>query len=348
MATTTMKAVRLVEVGQPLELQEIPLPEVGAQDVLVSVRAAGICHSDAHYRAGISPAGPLPLTLGHEISGVVEQVGRAVLDWQPGDRVVLHYLVTCGQCPFCRRGQEQFCLSGQMLGKHRDGGYAEYISVPSRCLFPLPNGIPYEQGAVMMCSSATALHALHKGRLQAGESVAVFGVGGLGLSAVQLARAFGALVVFAVDLDDDRLALALRQGAVPVNARDEDAVAEIRRGNRGLGVDLALDFVGRPETMRQAIAAIGHFGRVVVVGLGDQPVSFSPYAEIINREAEIIGCSDHLAAEIPLLTELVRRRVLDLEPVVTDLISLDARAINAALDRLQGYSPGGVRHVIVQ
>ncbi len=348
MTPNAMKAVRLVRVGQPLEMQEIAVPEPGPEDVLVSVRAAGICHSDAHYRAGVSPAGPLPLTLGHEISGVVERTGSAVTAWQEGDRVVLHYLATCGHCPYCRRGQEQFCLSGQMLGKHRDGGYAEFIGVPARCLFPLPDGIPYEQGAVMMCSSATALHALRKGRLQAGESVAVFGVGGLGLSAVQLARAFGALLVFAVDLDDDRLALALRQGAVPINARDEDSVAEIRRGNRGQGVDLALDFVGRPETMRQAIAAIGHLGRVVAVGLGDQPVSFYPYAEIINREAEIIGCSDHLAAEIPLLTELARRRVLDLEPIVTDLIPLDAAAINAALDRLQDYGAGGVRHVIVR
>ncbi len=158
--TSTMKAIRLTAVGQPLKMHEIPLPAVGPLDVLVQVRAAGICHSDAHYRAGVSPAGPLPLTLGHEVSGVVARVGELVAGWQPGDRVCLHYLATCGQCAYCHQGTEQFCATGQMIGKHRDGGYAETIVVPARSVFPLPDEIPFEQGAVMMCSSATAFHAL--------------------------------------------------------------------------------------------------------------------------------------------------------------------------------------------
>jgi propanol-preferring alcohol dehydrogenase len=327
-------------------MHEIPLPAVGPQDVLVQVRAAGICHSDAHYRAGVSPAGPLPLTLGHEVSGVVARVGELVAGWQPGDRVCLHYLATCGQCAYCHQGTEQFCATGQMIGKHRDGGYAETIVVPARSVFPLPDEIPFEQGAVMMCSSATAFHALRKGRLAAGETVAVFGAGGLGMSAIQLARALGALRIFAVDLDADRLALAERLGAAPVDARAVDPAVEIKRLNGGRGVDVALDFVGVPATLRPAIASLAPFGRAVVVGLGDQPVSIYPYQEIIGREAEIIGCSDHLASEIPLLTELVRRGSLDLAPVVTDVIPLDAGAINAALDRLERYGAGGVRTVI--
>jgi propanol-preferring alcohol dehydrogenase len=233
-----------------------------------------------------------------------------------------------------------------MIGKHRDGGYAEYIVTPARSVFPLPEEIPFEQGAVMMCSSATALHALRKGRLAAGESVAVFGAGGLGMSAIQLARALGSLRVFAVDLDAGRLALAERLGAAPVDARAVDPAVEIKRLNGGRGVDVALDFVGIPATLRPAIASLAPFGRAVAVGLGDQPVPIYPYGEIINREAEIIGCSDHLASEIPLLTELVRRGSLDLAPVVTDVIPLDAGAINAALDRLERYGAGGVRTVI--
>ncbi|MFZ2358982.1 MAG: alcohol dehydrogenase catalytic domain-containing protein, partial [Anaerolineae bacterium] len=214
MMQSTMRAVRLAAVGRPLEMQEVLLPAVGPLDVLVQVRAAGICHSDAHYRAGVSPAGPLPLTLGHEVSGVVAQVGELVNGWRPGDRVCLHYLATCGHCAYCNQGTEQFCATGQMIGKHRDGGYAEFIVVPARSVFPLPDAIPFEQGAVMMCSSATALHALRKGRLAAGESVAVFGAGGLGMSAIQLAQALGALRVFAVDRDAGRLALAERLGAI--------------------------------------------------------------------------------------------------------------------------------------
>jgi propanol-preferring alcohol dehydrogenase len=342
----TMKAVRLTAIGRPLEMMEMPLPAVGPLDVLVQVRAAGICHSDAHYRAGVSPAGPLPLTPGHEVSGVVAQVGELVAGWQPGDRVCLHYLATCGQCAYCHQGTEQFCATGQMIGKQRDGGYAETIVVPARSVFPLPDEIPFEQGAVMMCSSATAFHALRKGRLAAGETVAVFGAGGLGMSAIQLARAMGSLRVFAVDRDAGRLALAERLGAVPIDAGESDPAAEIRRLNGGRGVDVALDFVGIAATLRPAIASLAPFGRAVAVGLGDQPVPIYPYQEIIGREAEIIGCSDHLASEIPLLTEFVRRGSLDLAPVVTEVISLDAGAINAALDRLERYGAGGVRTVI--
>lgn len=349
---STMRAVRLAAVGRPLEMQEVLLPAVGPLDVLVQVRAAGICHSDAHYRAGVSPAGPLPLTLGHEVSGVVAQVGELVNGWRPGDRVCLHYLATCGHCAYCNQGTEQFCATGQMIGKHRDGGYAEFIVVPARSVFPLPDAIPFEQGAVMMCSSATALHALRKGRLAAGESVAVFGAGGLGMSAIQLAQALGALRVFAVDRDAGRLALAERLGAIPVrtDSPSEDCQSspadEIRRLNGGRGVDVALDFVGIAATLRPAIASLAPFGRAVAVGLGDQPVPIYPYQEIIGREAEIIGCSDHLASEIPLLTELVRRGSLDLAMVVTDVIPLDADAINAALNRLERYGAGGVRTVV--
>lgn len=344
--THLMQAIRLVETGFPLQAQELPIPSLGPADVLVRVRAAGICHSDVHYRTGLSPAGPLPLTLGHEVAGTVARVGDAVTSVQPGDRVCVHYMVTCGHCTFCDRGTEQFCTTGKMIGKHRDGGYAEFIAVPARSVFPLPAEISFEHGAVMMCSSATAFHALRKGRLQAGECLAIFGAGGLGMSAIQLAKALGALAVYAVDLDPGRLALAEQLGAVPIDATLTDAASEIRQQSGGRGVDVALDFVGLPATFRPALAAMAPFGRVVAVGLGDQPVPVYPYQEIINREAEIIGCSDHLAAEIPLLTELVRRRVLDLEPVVTEQIPLEAAAINAVMDRLERYGAGGVRTVI--
>ena len=213
-----MKAVRLIKSGSPLEEQEIRIPAVGAHDVLIRVKAAGICHSDAHYRAGVSPVEPLPLTLGHEVAGVVEETGAEVEGFPPGDRVCVHYLVTCGQCAFCEGGTEQFCPTVQMIGKHRDGGYAEFIVVPERSVFRLPDEIPFEQGAILMCSSATSLHALNKARLRPGETVAVFGVGGLGISAVQLARHFGAAEVFAVDINPRKLELAERFGAIPVNA----------------------------------------------------------------------------------------------------------------------------------
>ena len=340
-----MKAIRLIKPGQPLEMQEVPVPPVGEKDVLVKVKAAGICRSDMHYRAGTSPVHPLPMTLGHEVAGVVEEVGPEVRNVKVGDRVCLHYLVTCGDCRYCTTGSEQFCTTGSMIGKYQDGGYAEYIVVPSRNAVPLPEEIPFEQGAIMMCSSATSFHALNKAGLKPGESVAVFGVGGLGVSAVQLARAFGALDVYAVDINPDKLKLAESYGAIPVNAKMADPVAEINRLTGGQGVDVALELVGLPQTIEQAVHSLGVFGRAVLVGIAEHPFELNSYHDVIPKEAQIIGCSDHLLSELHLLVELVRRGTLDLSPVITSTVPLDAEAINAALDDLEAFGPE-VRTVI--
>jgi 2-desacetyl-2-hydroxyethyl bacteriochlorophyllide A dehydrogenase len=332
-----MKAVRLVKPGQPVEMHEVPTPQIGAREVLVRIKAAGVCHSDVHYRAGVSPVHPLPLTLGHEVAGVVERVGAEVTTLDTGDRVCLHYMVTCGDCIYCSRGSEQFCSSGKMLGKYRDGGYAEYISVPARSAFRLPEEIPFEHGAIMMCSSATSFHALRKGRLQPGETVAVFGVGGLGMSAVQLAQALGALDVYAVDINRAKLEMAEGFGAVPVNAAGTDPVEEIKRSTGGRGVDVALELIGLPLTIQQAVKSLAVFGRAVVVGITDIPVEIATYEDVMCKEAELIGSSDHLASELPTLIELARRGLLDLSGVVSGTLPLDAGAINEAMDRLERF-----------
>lgn len=341
-----MKAVRLVEIGQSLQMQEVPLPAVGEKDVLVRIKAAGICHSDVHYRAGTSPVGPLPQTLGHEISGIVEKVGPRVTNIQVGDRVCLHYLLTCGECYYCSTGSEQFCVQGAMLGKHCDGGYAEYIAVPARNAVPLPGKVPFEQGAVLMCSSSTSFHALRKARLKPGETVAVFGAGGLGMSAVQLARVFGALEVYAVDINEDKLKLAEKYGAVPVNPTRSDPVAEIYRLTGGKGVDVALEVIGLPLTMRQAVQSLAIFGRAVMVGLTDQPFEIYSYQELLGKETEVIGSADHLLHELSLLLEFVRQGRLDLSGVITHTVPLDADAINETMDALEQFG-GEVRTVIV-
>jgi len=341
-----MKAVRLIEIGQPLQMQDVPLPSVGDRDVLVRIRAAGICHSDVHYRNGTSPVGPLPQTLGHEIAGVVEEVGSQVNRIKSGDRVCLHYLVTCGDCIYCSRGNEQFCVEGMMLGKHCDGGYAEYIAVPARGVVPLPDEIPFEHGAVLMCASSTSFHALLKARLRSGETVAVFGVGGLGMSAIQLARALGALDVYAVDINGDKLKLAEKYGAIPVNAAEVDPASEIQRLTGGRGIDVTLELIGLPQTMRQAVQSLGVLGRAVLVGITDEPFEIYSYLELLGKEGEVIGCSDHLLQELPLLIELARRGTLDLSNVVTRTVPLDADAINEVLDALEQFG-GDARTVII-
>lgn len=340
-----MKAVRLIAPGQPLRQQDISLPEMGAEDVVIKVKAAGICHSDAHYRAGKSPVSPLPMTLGHEVSGVIAQIGDQVVNFKVGDRVCVHYLVTCGKCYYCNQGTEQFCRSGMMIGKHRDGGYAEYLSVPERSVFHLPEAIPFEQGAILMCSSATSLHALRKARVKPGETVAIFGIGGLGMSAVQLAMACGVNEVFAVDINKEKLMRAEQYGAMAIDAYVENPVEVIKDLTGGRGVDVALELIGLPETMEQAFLVLGVMGRLAIAGISPEHFSIAPYMDLINREAEIIGVSDHLASEIPLLLDWVQNGNLILDDIITKRVPLDADEINQVLDLLESFG-GDVRVVI--
>jgi D-arabinose 1-dehydrogenase-like Zn-dependent alcohol dehydrogenase len=341
-----MKAIRMVEAGKPLELQSIPVPSIGEKDILVRVRAAGICHSDVHYRGGRSTMGRLPITLGHEVAGEIEWTGSQVTTLVAGDRVALHYNVSCGDCYYCSTGNEQFCTTVKMLGHHVDGGYAEYVAVPARNAIPLPEEIPFEEGATLMCASATALHALRKSRVKAGETVAVFGVGGLGLSAIQLAKAMGAVEVYAVDIQQDKLELASEYDAIPVDASRCNAVEEIRRITRGRGVDVALEMIGLQKTMKQTVESLGVLGRAVIVGLGRDLLEINPYATLISYEAEVIGSNDHLLQELPLLVDMARRGILDTSRVVSQVIPLEAAKINQRLDALEHFT-SDIRAVIV-
>ncbi|HEX9331103.1 MAG TPA: zinc-binding dehydrogenase [Anaerolineales bacterium] len=342
-----MKAIRMIEPGKPLQLQDIPIPSFGEDDVLVRVRAAGICHSDAHYRAGRSTMGRMPITLGHEVAGEVEWIGSKVTNAKAGERVCLHYNISCGNCYYCKTGNEQFCTTVKMIGHHIDGGYAEYIAVPARNAIHLPDEISFEEGATLMCASATALHALRKGRVKDGETVAIFGIGGLGLSAIQLAKALGAVEVYAVDIKLDKLELASEYGAIPVNASRVDAVEEIRKLTKGKGVNVALEMIGLQTTMKQTIESLGVLGRAVIVGLSQIPLEVHPYQTLVGYEAEIIGSNDHLLEELPLLIDMVQRKLLDTSHVVSQTIPLDAEKINQRLNDLENYT-NDVRAVIVQ
>ncbi len=342
----TMRAVRLVTTGAPVEAHELPVPSPAAHEVLVRVAAAGICHSDAHYRSGRAGAKTLPRTLGHEVAGVIAALGSAVRGRREGERVVLHYNVTCGRCNWCTDGTEQFCPECRMLGHHIDGGWAEYLVVPASNAVPLPAGIPAAPGATLMCASATSYHALRKARLVAGETVAIFGVGGLGQSAVQLARTLGARQVIAVDLDDDRLTRAAVHGALTVRPSEGDVVAAVRAATDGRGVDVALELIGLAETTLQALRVLAPMGRAVAVGLTAGATAIETYRQILGPEAELIGCNDHLRSELEPLIEFARTGALDVRTAVTRTIPLDAALINEALDALDRYGPG-VRTVIV-
>ena len=289
----------------------------------------------------------LPVTPGHEIAGRVEAVGDQVNHVSAGDRVCIHYLVTCGSCEFCLRGDEQFCRTVEMIGKHRDGGYAEFVRVPGRNAFLLPDQVLSHEAAIMMCSSATALHALRKTRLQPGESLAIFGFGGLGFSAVQLAKALGGGDVYVVDINPAKLAMAARFGAIPINAATADPVNQIlEAAGTGNGVNVAVDFVGTTSSMSQTVRCLGIKGRAAMVALTTQPLSVVPYTELINKEVEIIGVSDHLAGEIPELLQFARDGRLGFPEGTLRFVDLDATAINNALDAIE-KSTDHIRTVIV-
>jgi propanol-preferring alcohol dehydrogenase len=340
----TYHALRLVAQNQPLVEEELPVPELAAGEALVRVQAAGICRSDVHYQQGNPRLPPLPRTLGHEVAGLVEAVGPGGAPGiAPGLRVGVHYQTSCGTCRHCLAGNDQFCVSGQMIGNNRDGGYAEMIVVSARNLVAIPDEVPIEQAAVMMCSSATSYHALAKARLRDGETVAVFGLGGLGQSAVQLALALGAGAVYGVDVNPAKVALAAHYGAIPITGGPE-AVSAILDATGG--VDVALELVGLAETMRGAIEVLGPLGRAAAVGLAEEPIELDAYEDLVLREAEIIGVSDHLASELKPLLEIAATGGLDLSRVVSNQVPLEAPPVNQALLDLASFGDE-VRTVIV-
>lgn len=344
-----MRAARLHSIGEPLSLDLVELPKVGADDVLVDIRASGICHSDINYRYGFVSVAKLPIILGHEISGVIAEVGNKVEGMEKGDRVCVHYVVSCGQCLFCRTSRENFCEKYQMIGMTIDGGFAEYIAVPASNVLKLPDAVPFEQGAIMGCAVSTAFHALKRGRVDEGDTVVVYGVGGLGAHAVQLAnKVFGAGNVIAVDVLDEKLKLAKELGADEVvNAAHEDPAESINAITKGKLADVVLDFVGLRKTIENGINCVGKGGRIVIVGIGRvEDVTVSPYRSIIRKEMELIGVNDHFKSELATLIKLTASGKIDLSTSVTHRIRLED--VNLGMEILEKKIGNPLRVVIVK
>jgi len=287
----------------------------GPDDVVVKITAAGICHSDAHYRGGRGVVPHLPLTLGHEIAGIVVDRGPNVEEPELGARVAVHYLVSCGACDGCAHG-EQFCRRGQMIGKDRDGGHAERVVIPAHNAVPIPDHISDEHAAIMMCSTATAYHAMKLANLQPHESIAILGFGGLGISALQLAKNNRVVVV---DNVPEKIEIAKSMGA-------ETDLTDI---------DVAIDFAGSPSLCSTALRALNPGGRLMLVALNPNQIEFNPYRDILAKERRIIGCSDHTRKE---LVELMSMN-LDLSSAITRRVPFDADAINEVLDDLDQGTP---------
>ncbi|HVR43013.1 MAG TPA: alcohol dehydrogenase catalytic domain-containing protein [Thermoanaerobaculia bacterium] len=307
-----MRAVRLNAIRTPLEDARLREPDPGRGEIVVEIRAAGICHSDLHYRDDAGRARP-PLTPGHEVAGVISAVGPEAGGWMTGDRVAIHYLLE----------------NGEMIGKERDGGWAEAIVVPAGNAVGVPAEVALDHAAVMMCSTATAWHALKLSELRPDESLGILGFGGLGVSAAQLAALLGVRRIVAVDVIGSKLRVAERWGAMGVDARS----GELSRSLHGL--DVVLDFAGDAPTTLCALRALGRGGRLVVVGINLRSLEIDPYADLLVPERRLIGSSDHTRDELVELLELAREGRLDLSPAITRTVPLAAAVIDDVLDDLR-------------
>jgi S-(hydroxymethyl)glutathione dehydrogenase/alcohol dehydrogenase len=308
-----MQAAVLAEVGGPLRLEDIPTPQPRAGEVLVQVAACGVCHTDLHVMKG-EVKFPLPCVLGHEISGVVADVAADVKAVRPGDAVVCSFIMPCGVCHYCVRGRDDLCETffamnrlkgtlydgetrlrrsdGSPLAMYSMAGLAEYAVVPATDVFSAPANVPLTDACILGCAMMTAYGALkNQARLQPNESIAVVGTGGVGSNLIQLAKAFGAGQIIAVDIRDDKLAAAQELGAThTINAAHDDPVAEVLAITGGRGVDVGIEALGRSETVVNAFMMTRDGGRVVVVGIAPGTTTAGiEITRLVRRGIQLMG-----------------------------------------------------------
>jgi len=325
-----MKAAVFYGVGQPLKIEDIPTPEISPEEALIKIAACGVCHTDLHYLEGVPTFKKPPLILGHEASGIVTKVGEKVTKVKENDRVLIPPVLTCGTCYNCRIGRENLCRNIVMIGNSIDGAYAEYTKIPAKDLIKLPTEIPLEEASIISDAMSTPFHALkNRANVRPGDSVVIYGVGGVGLNAVQIAVALGAFVI-AVDKVEEKLQHARDLGASEtINVDVEDPVKAVRRITGG-GADVAVEAIGIPEVMRMAYDSVRWGGRAVIVGYSHKDLTISA-ARLMFREIEIFGSLGCRIVDFPPLVDMIRRGKLKL--LVSNKMPLDQ--INEALEMLK-------------
>ncbi len=317
-----MLAARFYEPNKDLKLEQISTPRFGDDDVLVRIKASGICGSEMHVWKGLDTSGFFPRTLGHEGAGVVEKVGKNVSSVNTGDRVLVDYNITCGNCRFCRSGRENLCSKLEYIGYQRDGTYQEYQSIPEKNAILLPNNVSYEEGAIISCGVVTAFHAVRMAEIEVGDHVVVIGLGGVGLHGIQFARMSGASRIMAVDLIESKLKLAGELGAdYTVNPREEDFVSKAKE--LWGGADVAFEFIGLSSTIKDMIRSLGKGGKAMIVGMCFKDVTFNPEADFRYLEAQIRSSSDHTRDDLRKVLELVSLKRVDLTKSITHRLKLD-------------------------
>ena len=314
-----MKALVLKQYRQ-FAIEDFPVPELQPDEVLVRVRACGICGSDVHGMDGSSGRRIPPIIMGHEASGVIAELGDAVTGWKKGEHVTFDSTVSCGQCSYCRSGQINLCENRRVLGVscgeyRRHGAFAEYVAVPGRILYRLPDSLSFEQAAMVEAVSV-AVHAVERTPLALNASVAVMGTGMIGLLVVQVLRVRGCGKIIAIDLDTGKLKLAGKMGAThTIEAGEPELQNKIRALTDGRGADVAFEAVGLPVTVKTAIESVGKGGSVTLIG-NLKPQVELPLQSVVTRELTLIGsCAS--AGEYPACLDLIASGKIN----VTDFIS---------------------------
>ncbi len=341
-----MKAAVYHGPNQPLKIEEVPTPTINAHEVLVKVAACGVCHTDLHYLDhGVQTFKKPPLILGHEPSGIVAQVGKEVKNFKESDRVLLPAVLTCGSCEFCRTGRENICQTMTMFGNNIDGAYAEYVVVPAKDAFHLPNEIPLEEGSIIADAISTPYHAVkNRAEVRAGDSVVVLGCGGVGVNVVQVAAACGGIVI-AVDVSDKKLEWAKKLGATyTINSTKVENLGKEVKKLTGGGADIAIEAIGRAQTIEIAFNTLRKGGRLVVVGYTNEDIKLSA-AKIMYFEMEVRGSLGCRPVDYPKLIELCRIGKIKVKELVTQKFKLEQ--INDAFDLLRKHDENALRSIVV-
>jgi len=341
-----MKALLLKEYMK-LELVEMPEPDVGADDVLVRVQACGICGSDVHGLDGSTGRRLPPIVMGHEAAGVVARLGGQVKDLKEGDRVTFDSTVWCGVCHYCRRGQANLCDHRQVLGVspgeyRRHGAFAEYVAVPRRIVYPLPEGLSFERAAMVEALSV-AVHAVGITPVRLGDTAVVVGSGMIGLLVIQALKRAGCGRVIAADIDEARLKLAREVGADDaLDPRTADVPALARQATGGRGADVAFEVVGATEPLATAAKSLRKGGALTMVGNLSPQVEL-PLQWVVTREVRLQGsCAS--AGEYPVCLELMARGEVKVDPLISAVAPLEEGA--AWFDRLYRREPGLMKVVL--
>ncbi len=340
-----MKAL-LLTTYKNLELADLPVPTPAPDEVLIRVAACGICGSDVHGYDGSSGRRIPPIVMGHEAAGVVESVGANVKNSAPGDRVTFDSTVYCGACPNCLRGDMNLCDNRQVLGVscgdyRRAGAFAEFVAVPARILHLLPENLPFAEAA-MLEAVAVAIHAVNLAHLQPTDTALIIGAGTIGILTLQAVRAVGCKKVFVTDVDQDRLALAKQLGATETLLSNETLQSRILELTSNRGVDVALECVGRNETVAAAIDATCKGGAVVLVGNITLNVNL-PLQKVVSRQIRLQGsCAS--SGEYPRAIELLASGAIKVKPLITAIAPLEEGA--SWFDRLHNREPNLLKVVL--